>query len=70
MTQNKKICGYEVELQSQELGAHPEDGQAVTAAMGPFGPYVRHNTINASLPKVHSLPLQVWHSVTYSSGAS
>ncbi|EIE25778.1 DNA topoisomerase I [Coccomyxa subellipsoidea C-169] len=35
----------------KELGPHPEDGQAVTAAMGPFGPYVRHNAINASLPK-------------------
>lgn len=36
----------------QELGVHPEDGLPVTAAMGPHGPYVSHNSVNASLPKV------------------
>ncbi|KAK9916124.1 hypothetical protein WJX75_008944 [Coccomyxa subellipsoidea] len=35
----------------KELGAHPEDGQVVSAVMGLYGPYVRHNAINASLPK-------------------
>ena len=37
----------------QELGAHPEDGQMVTAAVGVYGPYVSHNSLNAPLPKVH-----------------
>ncbi len=36
----------------QELGLHPEDGEPVTAAMGTYGPYVRHQKLNASLPKV------------------
>ncbi|BDA43988.1 DNA topoisomerase 1 [Coccomyxa sp. Obi] len=35
----------------KELGAHPEDGQMVTAAVGAYGPYVSHNSVNASLPK-------------------
>lgn len=40
-------------LHVQELGTHPEDGQMVTAAAGAYGPYVSHNSVNASLPKVH-----------------
>ncbi|CAL5218790.1 g512 [Coccomyxa viridis] len=35
----------------KELGLHPEDGEPVTAAMGTYGPYVRHQKLNASLPK-------------------
>ncbi|CAL8469974.1 g9516 [Coccomyxa elongata] len=35
----------------KELGAHPEDGRMVTAAVGAYGPYVSHNSVNASLPK-------------------
>ena len=32
---------------------HPEDGEPVTAAMGAYGPYVSHQKLNASLPKVN-----------------
>ncbi len=33
------------------LGAHPEDGNAITVHEGRFGPYVKHGRLNASLPK-------------------
>ena len=31
---------------------HPDDGEPVTAAVGAYGPYVRHKRLNASLPEV------------------
>src|SRR5690606_32463180 len=37
------------------LGAHPDDGQPVTAQKGRYGPYVKHGGINATLPKGLSL---------------
>ena len=33
------------------LGHHPDDGKAVSMQMGPFGWYVSHDGLNASLPK-------------------
>ncbi|MFC4352851.1 type I DNA topoisomerase [Fodinicurvata halophila] len=33
------------------LGQHPEDGEPVTLHSGRYGPYVKHNKLNASLPK-------------------
>ena len=33
------------------LGNHPETGTPVQAGIGRFGPYVRHGTLMASLPK-------------------
>ncbi|RED50904.1 type I DNA topoisomerase [Aestuariispira insulae] len=35
----------------REIGAHPEDGQMITAQGGRYGPYVKHGRNNASLPK-------------------
>ena len=35
----------------RELGAHPEDGEPVNIYDGPYGPYVKHGKINASLPE-------------------
>ena len=32
------------------VGAHPDDGEPVEAAIGRFGPYVRHNKTYANLP--------------------
>ncbi len=34
-----------------ELGVHPEDGKPVTLHDGPYGFYVKHGKVNASLPK-------------------
>ncbi len=35
----------------RELGKHPEDGGEVNVFDGPYGPYVKHDKTNASLPK-------------------
>ncbi len=35
----------------KELGAHPTDGKKMTAAVGRYGPYVRHGCTCANLPK-------------------
>ena len=35
----------------KELGAHPEDNKPVTINKGRFGPYIKHGSVNATLPK-------------------
>ncbi|MGG6295315.1 type I DNA topoisomerase [Leptolyngbya sp. AN02str] len=35
----------------RELGAHPEDGEPVNIYNGPYGPYIKHGKVNASLPE-------------------
>ncbi|MEE2788179.1 MAG: type I DNA topoisomerase [Myxococcota bacterium] len=35
----------------RELGAHPEDGEPIRAAIGRYGPYVAHKSTFASIPK-------------------
>ena len=35
----------------KELGNHPEDGAAVQVMAGRYGPYVKWNKVNATLPK-------------------
>ena len=34
----------------RDLGAHPDDGKPVAIYDGPYGPYVKHGKINASVP--------------------
>lgn len=36
---------------AKEIGLHPADGKPVTLNVGRFGPYVKHGTLMASLPK-------------------
>ncbi|PZV10367.1 MAG: type I DNA topoisomerase [Leptolyngbya sp.] len=33
------------------LGAHPTDGEPVNIYEGPYGPYIKHGKVNASLPE-------------------
>ncbi len=35
----------------RDLGAHPVDGQPVTVMSGHYGPYVKHGSVNATLPR-------------------
>jgi len=35
----------------RELGAHPSDGEPVNIYDGPYGPYIKHGKVNASLPE-------------------
>ncbi|MBZ4023348.1 DNA topoisomerase I [Rhodobacter sp. TJ_12] len=39
----------------RQIGAHPEDGEPVEAAIGRFGPYVKHNKTYANLPDVEEV---------------
>ncbi|MDX2212633.1 MAG: type I DNA topoisomerase [Oculatellaceae cyanobacterium bins.114] len=46
----------------RELGAHPEDGEPVNIYNGPYGPYIKHGKVNASLPEgvtVENLAMEV-----------
>ncbi len=35
----------------RDIGAHPETGKMITAGIGRFGPFVKHDTTFASIPK-------------------
>ena len=35
----------------RELGNHPEDGSPIQIFEGKFGPYIKHTTTNATIPK-------------------
>ena len=39
----------------REVGAHPEDGEAVLAGIGRYGPYVRHGNVYANLESVEEV---------------
>ncbi len=49
----------------REVGLHPEDGKKITANFGRFGPYVKHDTIYASLPSAEDVfDIGLNHAVT------
>ncbi len=35
----------------KELGNHPETGNPINIYNGPYGPYVKYQKVNASIPK-------------------
>ena len=35
----------------RDLGKHPQDGKPVKVFKGRYGPYVKHGSVNASIPK-------------------
>lgn len=35
----------------RQLGTHPDDGDPVNIYNGPYGPYIKHGKVNASLPE-------------------
>lgn len=39
----------------REVGPHPEDGKMITAGLGRYGPFVRHNSTYANLPDASEL---------------
>lgn len=46
----------------RELGPHPEDGEPVNIYNGPYGPYIKHGKVNASLPEgqtIEAIPMDV-----------
>lgn len=46
----------------RELGAHPQDSEPVNIYNGPYGAYIKHGKVNASLPegeKVESITMDV-----------
>jgi DNA topoisomerase-1 len=49
LSQPKKGRGRAAPL--RELGAHPQDGQAIQIMNGPYGPYFKWGKVNASLPE-------------------
>ena len=51
LAQPKKGRGRASAKPLRELGSHPEDGEPVTLHDGPYGFYVKHGKVNASLPK-------------------
>ena len=39
----------------RQIGSHPEDGVMVEAAIGRFGPYVKHGSVYANIPDVEEV---------------
>ena len=55
LAQPKAIRGKAAATPLREMGAHPEDGEPVNLYEGPYGTYIKHGKINASLPEGETL---------------
>ncbi|MEO1590382.1 MAG: type I DNA topoisomerase [Cyanobacteria bacterium J06632_22] len=51
LAQPKRGRGRKAATPIRELGAHPEDEAPVNIYDGPYGPYIKHNKTNVSLPE-------------------
>ncbi len=51
LTQPKASRGRGQATPTRELGAHPDDGAQVGLYDGRYGPYVKHGSVSASIPK-------------------
>lgn len=51
LAQPKKGRGRSKATPLKELGAHPEDSEPVNVFNGPYGHYVKHGKVNASIPE-------------------
>lgn len=49
----KQTRGRRTALPLKELGPHPVDQQPVAVYSGQYGPYVKHGSVSASIPKGH-----------------
>ncbi|NJL00072.1 MAG: type I DNA topoisomerase [Spirulinaceae cyanobacterium SM2_1_0] len=61
LAQPKSRRGRSAKKPLRELGTHPEDGNPVNIYEGPYGKYIQHNKLNASLPEgeeVESISLE------------
>ena len=55
LAQPKAIRGKAAATPLREMGAHPEDGEPVNLYEGPYGTYIKHGKVNASLPEGETL---------------
>ena len=55
LAQPKAVRGKAAATPLREMGAHPEDGEPVNLYEGPYGTYIKHGKVNASLPEGETL---------------
>ena len=55
LAQPKAIRGKAAATPLREMGPHPEDGEPVNLYEGPYGTYIKHGKVNASLPEGETL---------------
>jgi DNA topoisomerase I len=55
LAQPKAVRGKGNAAPLRELGPHPEDGEPVNLYNGPYGVYIKHGKVNASLPEGQTL---------------
>lgn len=51
LAEEKKGRGGRAASTGTAIGVHPKDGKPITLHTGKYGPYLKHGTVNATLPK-------------------